>query len=133
MTGNQAHYFTREQANSVVRAIRPMIAEILEIREAILARQAQVWPVLAQAAGNGGSKVASQVAREFQRLDMLVREIQATGAILRDINSGLVDFLASRHGRDVYLCWQYGEEQIDYWHETDGGFRGRQKTDHNNP
>ena len=120
-------YFTLEQANAVVQAIRPMLAEILAIRQAILEDKPRVWPVIEKAAGNGGSRIASEMAREFQRLDTLVREISATGAILRDINSGLVDFLALREERDVYLCWRYDEPRVEYWHELDGGFAGRQQ------
>lgn len=119
-------YFTLEQANAVIKAIRPILMEIQEIRQVILARQPQIWPVVAKAAGNGGSKDASLAAVEFQRLDHLVREIYATGAILKDINSGLVDFLALHQGREVYLCWKSGEDQIEFWHEIDAGFTGRQ-------
>ena len=118
-------YFTIEKANAIIRAIRPLVAEILEIREDILDRRPQFWPVLAKAAGDGGGKAASEVAQQFHKLDMLVREIRATGAILKDINTGMVDFLALREGREVYLCWKYGEDQITYWHELDAGYAGR--------
>ena len=118
-------YFTFEQANAMVRLIRPMMAEILRLRQAIQDRQPEVWPVVEKAAGNGGSREASQAAREFQRLDTLVREIQATGAVIKDINAGLVDFLALRDGREVYLCWKYGEDEILYYHDTDSGFASR--------
>lgn len=119
-------YFTFEQANAMVRMIRPMMAEILRLRQVILERQPEVWPVVEKAAGNGGSREASLAAREFQRLDSLVREIQATGAVIKDINHGLVDFPALKEEREVYLCWKYGEEEIRFWHETDTGFASRQ-------
>lgn len=123
---NRSRYFSLEQANAVVRAIRPMIGEILAIRQSILDKQPQVWPVLEKTVGNGGSKAASQVAHEYQRMSDLVKEINSTGAILKDINSGLVDFLALRDGREVYLCWQYGEEEIRYWHDIEAGYAGRE-------
>jgi len=119
-------YFSLDQANAIVKAISPMLAEVLEIRQVILESQPKVWPVIESAAGNGGSMAASQITREFQRLDLLVREIKRTGAILKDINNGLVDFLAKREGRDIYLCWQYGEDSVLYWHEIDDGYKGRQ-------
>jgi hypothetical protein len=122
-------YFTLEQANAVVQAIRPLLAEILEIRQTILAQQPQIWPVVAKAAGNGGNKDASLMVVEFQRLDALVREIYGTEAIIKDINTGLIDFLALRQGHEVYLCWKYGEGEIGFWHEIDGGFSGRQPLD----
>jgi hypothetical protein len=121
----QPRLFNLEQANAALQVIRPLVKQILDIRQAILARQPEIWPVLEKAAGNGGNKVASQVEQEFERLDTLVRRVQATGAELKDVNTGLVDFLSRREGREVYLCWQYNEEQVAYWHELDGGFIGR--------
>ena len=106
--------------------IRPLLAEVLEVRQSILEKQPEVWPVLAKAAGNGGSQAASQVEREFTTLNQLVNRIQATGAVLKDLDLGLIDFPALRAGREVYLCWKYGEDQIRYWHDIDTGFSGRQ-------
>ena len=85
-------YFTLEQANAVIKAIRPILVEIQEIRQVILARQPQIWPVVAKAAGNGGSKDASLAAGEFKRLARLVREIHGTGAIVKDSHRGLGEF-----------------------------------------
>ena len=121
-----AKYFTIEQANDALVLLKPIVAEILEIRQTILERQPEIWPSLQKAAGNGGGKVASQVALEFARLDELVRQIQASGAVLKDINMGLLDFPSLREGREIYLCWRYGEDSVQYWHDVDAGFAGRQ-------
>ena len=118
--------FNLKQANAALQIIRPLVQQILEIRQAILARQPEIWPVLEKAAGNGGNKAASQVEQEFERLDALVRRVEATGAILKDVNTGLVDFLSRHEGRQVYLCWQFDEDQVSYWHDLDAGFAGRQ-------
>jgi hypothetical protein len=119
-------YFTQEEANAALAVIRPLISQILEIRQRILSKQPEIWPVLERAAGNGGSKTASLVEREFEQLGSLTHKLEATGAILKDINTGLVDFLALRDGKDVFLCWKYGEERVEYWHSLDAGFAGRQ-------
>jgi len=123
---NPKSYFSIEEANAALDIIRPLVAEILDIRTEILASQAQVWPVMEKAAGNGGSKSASLLEREFERLSSLVRQVSGTGAILKDLNTGLVDFLSLREGKEVYLCWQYGEDMVAYWHDLDAGFSGRQ-------
>jgi hypothetical protein len=26
----------------------------------------------------------------------------------------------------VFLCWQLGEDSIEYWHEIESGFSGRE-------
>jgi len=119
-------YFTLEQANEILVKIRPLIAELLELRQEILKKQPQAWPVVEKSAGNGGGKLASELVQDFDRIDSLVKEVNATGAILKDINSGLVDFLALRDGREVYLCWRFNEPEIQYWHDIQAGFAGRQ-------
>jgi hypothetical protein len=119
-------YFTLDEANAAVDVIRPLMKEVLDIRQLILKRQPEVWPALEKAAGNGGSRLASELAYDFNRLDALIHEIQSTGAEIKDINTGLLDFLALREGREVYLCWRYGEEAVGYWHDLDAGFAGRQ-------
>ncbi|MDE0506470.1 MAG: DUF2203 domain-containing protein [Candidatus Poribacteria bacterium] len=46
--------------------------------------------------------------------------------MIKNIDPGLVDFPHLRDGREVYLCWQFGEDEIRYWHDVDAGFAGRQ-------
>ncbi len=122
-------YFTIEEANQALTTIRPIIDEIQEIRREILARRPEVWPVIERSAGNGGSQAASKLVEEFERLDQLVHQVLATGALFKDINLGLLDFPAWRDGREVYLCWKYGEEDIAFWHEIEAGYAGRQSID----
>jgi hypothetical protein len=119
-------YFTLQTANHALTIIRPLMDEIQAIRQEILARQPDVWPVVERSAGNGGSQAASQMVREFERLDALVHQVQATGALFKDINLGLLDFPALRDGQEVYLCWKYGEGDIAFWHEIEAGYAGRQ-------
>jgi hypothetical protein len=120
------HYFTLEEANSALQIIRPLIAEILAIRDEILAKKPDAWPVIERSAGNGGNATLSRLAIDFDRLDHLVHRVLDTGVQVKDINTGLLDFPALRNGREVCLCWKYGEDSIGYWHEVDAGFAGRQ-------
>lgn len=119
-------YFTLQEANEALNIIRPLMDEIQAIRQEILARRPDVWPVMERAAGNGGSQAASKLVEEFERLDILVHKIQETGALFKDINLGLLDFSALKDGHEVYLCWKYGENDIDFWHDIEAGFAGRQ-------
>ncbi len=122
-------YFTVEEANTALTVIRPLMNEIQDIRDEVLRTQPDVWPVIQKAAGNGGSRAASLLAHNFERLDKLIHQIMDTGAIVKDINTGLLDFPSMRDNREVYLCWRHGEERIEYWHEIDSGFAGREPLD----
>src|SRR5207244_13271361 len=56
-----------------------------------------------------------------EELDGIVREISESGAHLKDIRLGLVDFPAEKDGEVVYLCWQFGEPEAAFWHPAEEG------------
>jgi hypothetical protein len=122
-------YFTLQEANQALISIRPWMEEIQTIRREILAHQPEIWNVMEKSAGNGGNLTLSRMVKSFDRLDALIHSIQDMGALIKDINTGLLDFPAIRDEREVYLCWKYGEDDIEFWHEIEDGFAGRQSID----
>jgi hypothetical protein len=60
---------------------------------------------------------------------MLLGALQEAGIVVRDIDRGLIDFPTIRDGEEVYLCWELGEDSIDWWHDLEDGYRGRQPLD----
>ena len=121
-----SQYFTLQEANEALNIIRPLMDEVQVIRQKILENQPEAWPAIEKSAGNGGNRALSNLVQDFEKLDALVHQIQDTGAQIKDINTGLLDFSALKNGREVYLCWQHGEDNIQYWHEIEAGFAGRQ-------
>ncbi len=62
-----------------------------------------------------------------ERFYACVEKVDALGAVLRDVDQGVVDFYARFEGRDIFLCWHLGERRIAHWHEEDEGFAGRKR------
>lgn len=62
-------------------------------------------------------------------LKQAVQDIQYTGAEIKDLDTGLIDFLCLYEGDEVCLCWKLGEDEIRYWHSTTEGFAGRREID----
>jgi hypothetical protein len=75
---------------------------------------------------NGGGEHGKQVGEAFVVLRAGVAEFAERGIVLRDLDRGLIDFPAVRDGREIYLCWVDGEDDIDFWHDLDAGYAGRQ-------
>jgi hypothetical protein len=119
-------YFSLQEAEAELGEIRPLLVEIMQIHSRILEKRPEAWPAIQRAAGNGGSLAASLLFPEFERLRELVHRIQDRGVIIKDMGVGLLDFPCLREGREIYLCWRFGEPRIRYWHEIDAGFAGRQ-------
>lgn len=51
--------------------------------------------------------------------------VSATGCMIKDVETGLVDWLAKKDGDDILLCWRFGEREIAFWHDVESGFAGR--------
>lgn len=65
--------------------------------------------------------------RDADRLQSLVEELQELGCLFKGFDEGLVDWYSYYAGRAVYLCWRLGEPEIEWWHQLEGGFSGRQR------
>jgi hypothetical protein len=103
-------YFTLEEATATLKMIPPILEEMMSLRQAILDRREEVWPVIQRAVGNGGSRTASKLAIEFSRMDALVHEIQDSGVILKDLNIGLLDFPHLKNGREGIISIFWGRK-----------------------
>ena len=73
-----------------------------------------------------------ELTQKNEELDAVVKdlmsrvsELEDLGVRVRDIDTGLIDFPANRFGNTVYLCWRYGESDIEFWHAENEGFSGR--------
>jgi hypothetical protein len=66
-----------------------------------------------------------ELRRVVEDLDAAMGAIQALGVELKDVELGLIDFPAVLDGREVFLCWQFGEDRIRFWHRRSEGFAGR--------
>lgn len=119
-------YFTVAEANALLPEVRRTVARMLEARQNIIAARPEVWPVLEKAVGNGGSPRAGELIFEFEKVQSAAQRLSELGLHLKDINTGLVDFLALRDGREVYLCWRFDEPAVTHWHDLEAGFSGRQ-------
>ena len=122
-------YFTLREARAVLPRVKKLMQMVQEARQEILRLRPEVWPMLRKASLNGGSREAGELLVHFQRLENGVKGILNLGIVVKDVDQGLVDFLGKRNGRDIYLCWQYGEDDIDYWHDLNTGFAGRHPID----
>ncbi|HEY0736509.1 MAG TPA: DUF2203 domain-containing protein [Herpetosiphonaceae bacterium] len=123
------HLYSVSEANALLPYVRTLVASMLEAREAILSLQPELWSVIQAAVFNGGSKSASNVTRYILAIQDAIRKLQSLNIIVKDVNTGLLDFPAERDGQLIYLCWLYDEPSVQFWHHIDSGFAGRQRID----
>jgi hypothetical protein len=120
--------------------VERLIPRLTEIMKRVMAAhagagQAREWLEaeqrrIAMAGGGRVDQTAWRDTRErLERSTEVVRqgleEIQDLGGVTKDLSLGLVDFLHLRDGREVNLCWRYGEDRITHWHGLDEGYARR--------
>jgi hypothetical protein len=125
-------HFTPEEANAALAEVRPLVERMVALRREHVAALARQEELDGRIRGNGGgippaelADAAAEVDREARSLARVIDELAERGVEVKDIDEGLVDFPALRHGETVLLCWKLGEDAIRYWHTVDGGFAGR--------
>lgn len=121
-----ARHYTVEQANAALEWVAERIERVRTAREGLTDEEAR--EALSDAAPtNGGGPPGRVVSEAFLALRSAVGELEEMDIVLRDIDRGLIDFPAIRDGREVYLCWEEGEDRVEHWHDIDAGFGGRQE------
>jgi hypothetical protein len=124
--------FTLAEAESVLPRLTELMLE-LRVRKAEYDRFMQQVEELGQKMrGNGNlgdselKEAQAGLEQAAEAVNSLAEEVQEMGCELKGIEEGLIDFRAEMDGREIYLCWKFGEGRIDWWHELDTGFVGRQ-------
>jgi hypothetical protein len=121
-------HFSREEANALLPQLTALLSQLQDARDELTDTEAH--EALSEAAPtNGGGEQGRQVGVAFLEVRRILETVERAGIVLRDIDRGLVDFPALMDGREVYLCWELGEDEVGYWHDLEGGYGGREPLD----
>ncbi len=119
-------HYTRDEARKLLPQLRKWLNRLHDLRQTLDPREAQLDQLLERGQDVGGPIVHGwvktvadirEILREFE-----IREIQ-----IKDVDRGLVDFPAIIAGREVFLCWEKDESDIEFWHDLDTGYAGRER------
>jgi hypothetical protein len=125
-------HFTVEEANALLPTVQPLVQRMVDDRlrlgDALERREG-----LAEITGsNGGgfhprfpAGIDTEVEQAAESIKECVEELTALGVQVKDLDTGLLDFPSYRDGEEVLLCWQLGEDAVEWWHTLEGGFAGR--------
>jgi len=130
-------YFDRHEAEELLPAIGEFLEEARKQKRALDSITAEISDAALRIMMLGGSlppfaelnRKKTQREKVAEQLARAVEEIQQIGCLVKDLETGLVDFPSLREGEKVYLCWKLGEARIGYWHGIEEGFAGRKPLD----
>jgi hypothetical protein len=114
--------FTIDEANAVLEELRARLPRLREARQRLIDTSERITSAVQV---DGGGVEGSDWFRAQESLKTELLWLADRGILLRDPETGLIDFPAERDGRRVFLCWRLGEDQVAWYHDEQTGFSGR--------
>jgi hypothetical protein len=124
-------YFTLADANRTLPLVKRIVADITALYPRWRDLMSRYEYVAAQARPEWGESpeqlaLHAEIEGVARDINRFLEELEQLGCVFKGFEQGLVDFYGKLDGRDVFWCWQVGEERITHWHDLEAGFAGRQ-------
>ena len=120
----QKHY-TREEVRRLLPQIREWLKRTAQLRADLEKLDRCLGGLMSPGCDLGGEAVNTW-AKSLVQLDALLREFQRREILIKDLDRGLLDFPAILGDKEVFLCWEQDEEDVEFWHDLDAGYAGRE-------
>jgi hypothetical protein len=119
-------HYTLQEARALLPQIRIWLEEALKLQQSIQQREPGIAARLSEGDDLGGPIVNASL-RSLAELKRIVDHFQELEIQIKDLERGLIDFPAYIGGKEVFLCWEKDEDDIEFWHDLESGYGGREK------
>jgi hypothetical protein len=118
-------HYTREEASALLPKLREWLDRLVELRSELEKNDRRIAGLMAEGQDTGGELV-NQSIKLLSEIKGLLQHFSDREIMIKDLARGLIDFPALIGDREVFLCWEKDEENVEFWHDIDSGFAGRE-------
>jgi hypothetical protein len=118
-------HYTREEARALLPQLREWLETLDQLRVKLELNDEQVAGLMSKGQDTGGETVNRSV-RLLGAMKEVLQEFSVREIVIKDLPRGLVDFPAIIGGKEVFLCWEKDEDDVEFWHDIDSGYAGRE-------
>ncbi len=119
-------HYSRDEARALLPQLRAWLAELNRLREEVELYDRRLSGMNADGQDTGGETVNNWI-RALAGMQQILAVFQQQQILIKDLSRGLVDFPAIIGGKEVFLCWESDEDDIEFWHDLETGYGGREK------
>jgi len=119
-------HYTHEEATALLPQLRAWLDRLAELRRTLEKYDQRINNLMNDGSDAGGDAVNNWI-RAVAATQEVLNEFQSREIFIKDIDRGLLDFPAIIGGREVFLCWEKDEENIEHWHDLESGYAGRER------
>jgi hypothetical protein len=125
MTHRYKKHYTREEARALLPQLRTWLEELEDLRLELEKNDQRLAGMMTGGQDIGGELVNLSV-KLLGRMKGLLQRFEQREIFIKDLRRGLLDFPAIVGDREVFLCWEKDEDDVEYWHDIDSGIAGRE-------
>lgn len=118
-------HYTRDEARALLPRVKKWLTQLQYLRDRLKKIEPRLEALRKTGEDLGGATIEESVRLQAE-LREVFREFHDRDIQIKDLDRGLLDFPAIVGGREVFLCWEQGENDIEYWHDLDTGYAGRE-------
>lgn len=122
--------FTVDHANRTLPLVRRIVEDIVREharwQQAVVELDLRASGVRSDLPDPRATALEREVLAIAREIEQFESELASLGIQLKDRRIGLIDFPSELDGRRVLLCWRLGEPSVQFWHDEDAGYAGRQ-------
>jgi hypothetical protein len=126
MPSHFSKHYTLEEARALLPRVRQWLEELDRHQERLKTLDKRVGDLMASGDDAGGPSV-NQLAGTLAECKAVLQRFRDREIQIKDLNRGLIDFPSLRNGREIFLCWEKDEDDIEYWHDLESGYAGRER------
>jgi hypothetical protein len=119
-------HYTRDEARALLPEIRRWLERLAQLRQVLGRLEKRLDALMKQGRDAGGQTVNEQV-RTLADVQEILAEFQRRQIFIKDLERGLVDFPAIIGGKEVFLCWEQDKDDVEFWHDLESGYGGRER------
>ena len=119
-------HYTRDEARALLPQIRKWLEQLGTLQHDLERHEKRLGGLTTKGYDTGGETVNNWI-RALADMQGVLAEFQRRRIFVKDLERGLIDFPAIMGGEEVFLCWEQDEEDIEFWHDLDTGFGGRER------
>ena len=119
-------HYTRDEARALLPQVRQWLKQLNALRHDLERHDKHLNNLMNPGHDVGGDTV-NQWIRTLADMQGALAEFQRREIQIKDLERGLVDFPAIISGKEVFLCWEQDEDDIEFWHDLDTGYSGRER------
>ena len=120
-------HFTLKEARALLPQLRQIFRDVHRRRDRIREADEKLGNLLQKTHDHLGGPIVNGLLRDLLQMNAQLQRIQKLGVVVKDLDRGLLDFPAVRESREVFLCWELEEDDIEFWHDLDTGYGGRER------